>query len=269
MADCVIDFGDCSAWSAQQWSERAGDGIRVRSGKNVKLIGNHLKSVADGINVYKPATHVIVRGNTIENFCMDGLRALGDHGLFEENVVKNAHIINDNHCDMLQSWSTGRNGKPGTGVITGVVVRGNRFISHTDPGQPHLRRGRSGVQGIGMFNGVFKDFVIENNLVVADHFHGITVYGANNVRIENNTVIDFDQQFPGPPWIVIKNAQANCVIRRNIRMNAGTSDDRVKQLENIEIRFSDYSKWFREPSAGDFRLVADPPKLGVGARLAD
>ena len=262
--DCEIDFGNSTKWTAAEWTRNAGDGIRVRSGKNVHLLRNRLRSVADGINVYPPATHVRTIGNTIENFCMDGIRALGDFGLFENNVVRNAHVINDNHCDMLQSWSTGKDGKPGTGTITGVTIRGNQFYAHTDPKQLHLRRGRSGVQGIGMFNGRFKDFVIENNLIVADHFHGISVYNAENVRIENNTVVDFDTQFPGPPWIVVKNYGKECRIANNIRMKAGTSDKAVVQINNVEIKYSEYGTWFRDPARGDFRLRANVPTHGVG-----
>lgn len=264
--NCVIDNGDSSRWSIEDWIRNAGDGIAVRSGERVQLVNNRLNSVADGINVFPPAKHVTVRGNTVENFCMDGIRALADHGLYEKNLVKNAHVIDDNHADMLQSWSTGKGGKPGKGVIRDVVIRGNTFIAHSDPKQPFLRRGRSGVQGIGMFNGVFKDFVIENNIVVCDHFHGITVYGADNVRIENNTVVDFDSQFPGPPWISVKGAISDCSIRGNIRMKVGASDERVKQQGNIEIRHSDYSMWFRNAKAGDFRLVDAPPRAAVGAR---
>jgi hypothetical protein len=262
--DCEIDFGNSATWTAAEWTRNAGDGIRVRSGKRVQLLRNRLKSVADGINVYPPATHVRVLGNTIENFCMDGIRALGDFGLFENNVVRNAHVINDNHCDMLQSWSTGKDGKPGTGTITGVAIRGNQFYAHTDPKQLHLRRGRSGVQGIGMFNGRFKDFVIENNLIVADHFHGISVYNAENVRIEKNTVVDFDTQFPGPPWIVVKNYGKRCRIANNIRMKAGKSDDAVVQENNVEIKYSEYRAWFRDPARGDFRLRTNVPTHGVG-----
>ena len=265
--DCLIDNGDASGWSADDWTRKAGDGVAVRSGLRVQLINNRLRSVADGINVFQPAKYVTVRNNTIEDFCMDGVRALADHGLYEGNLVRNAHVINDNHADMLQSWSTGPNGKPGKGVIEDVVIRGNIFIAHTDPKQPFLRRGRSGVQGIGMFNGVFKDFVIEHNIVVCDHFHGITVYGADNVRIENNTVVDFDSKFPGPPWISVKGAVSECIVRGNLQMKAGALDRRVTQEDNVTIRIADYPRWFRNPRAGDFRLLSNPPQAGIGARL--
>ena len=37
---------------------------------------------------------------------------------------------------------------------------------------------------------MFVDWVIENNVVIVDHWHGITLGGARNCRIVNNTVID-------------------------------------------------------------------------------
>src|SRR5690606_12571794 len=80
----------------------------------------------------------------------------------------------------------GSDGGVGTGVVRGVVIRGNVFINFTDPD----REFAGSAQGIGCFDGFFEDWVIENNVVVVNHWHGITLLGARNVRVVNNTVVD-------------------------------------------------------------------------------
>ena len=55
------------------------------------------------------------------------------------------------------------------------------------PQQPH----RGALQGIGCFDGMFVDWIIENNVIIVDHYHGITLGGARGCRIVNNTVIDW------------------------------------------------------------------------------
>jgi parallel beta-helix repeat protein len=55
------------------------------------------------------------------------------------------------------------------------------------------------MQDIGCFDGFFDGWVVENNVVITDHWHGISFYGMKNSRIVNNTVIDVNDQSPGPP----------------------------------------------------------------------
>ena len=46
-------------------------------------------------------------------------------------------------------------------MVRNVTLRGNRFLSHTDPAQPL----RAAVQGIGCFDGLFENWVIEDNII--------------------------------------------------------------------------------------------------------
>ncbi|MEZ4907257.1 MAG: hypothetical protein R2771_06390 [Saprospiraceae bacterium] len=45
------------------------------------------------------------------------------------------------------------------------------------------------MQGLVDFDGFAENWVIENNLVVIHHPHGISLYGATNCKIINNTVV--------------------------------------------------------------------------------
>ena len=60
------------------------------------------------------------------------------------------------------------------GEVVGLVLRGNTIINYEDPDQPH----RGTLQGIGCFDGMFVDWIIENNVIIVDHYHGITLSGA-------------------------------------------------------------------------------------------
>ena len=61
----------------------------------------------------------------------------------------------------------------------------------------------TGMQGIGMFYGNYKDWVIEDNVVMTEAYHGIAVYGAINVKVDHNTVINIRKNPTYKTWISI------------------------------------------------------------------
>jgi len=207
-------------------------------------------------------------GNTVENFAGDGLRGLGDYEVFENNTVMNCYDVNANHDDGFQSWSSGSDGV-GTGEVKGIVLRRNTIINYTDPNQPF----RGTLQGIGCFDGFYVDWVVENNVIITDHWHGITFLGARNVRIINNTVVDINQESPGPAWIMIddhKNGtpSENCLIRNNLatKINAGEG---VTEDHNLVIDFDWAGRYFVDYAGRDLHLAADSPAIDQGtAELA-
>jgi hypothetical protein len=227
----LCSVADASAWTAQDWDGLSCNGIEA-GGTRITIRDNRLLNVNFGISV--AATHSLVSGNVVENFAGDGLRGLGSYGTFEYNTVKNRYSVNANHPDGFQSWSRGPGGV-GTGEIVGVVLRGNTIINYVDPNQPF----RGTLQGIGCFDGTFVDWVFENNVVITDHSHGLTLLGARNCLVINNTVIDRNHTPPGPPWICIgkhKNGTppVDCVVRNNLTM-ALNNAPRVLQENNLKI----------------------------------
>ncbi len=170
---------DSSKWSASDWVTLAFHGIDA-DGKNVMIRNNVVKNVYHGIHM--EAESSLVEGNLVENFAGDGMRGLGDHTVFQYNTVKNCCHVNDEHNDGFQSWSQGSDGV-GTGEVIGVVLRGNTFINYEDPKQPH----RGTKQGIGCFGGMYIDWVVENNVVIADHWHGITFARLHRTRSQPGT----------------------------------------------------------------------------------
>lgn len=191
----IYSVSDASAWQPEDWVEKASNGIQVE-GDDVIIRNNRLRNVRFGISV--TGKRCRVSSNLVDGFSGDGMRGLGDFGVYEYNVIKNAYAVDNNHDDGFQSWSVGDNGV-GSGVVKGVVLRGNMVLNHEDPKHPF----RSNLQGIGCFDGMYENWVIENNVIITDHWHGITLAGAQNTRIVNNTVIDLATGRPGPPWIRI------------------------------------------------------------------
>jgi len=258
---CVLQsVADSSSWTASDWDTKAANGISA-GGTKVTLSKNQLKNVNFGISV--GATYSQVEHNTIENFSGDGLRGLGDHTVFEYNTVKNCYDVNANHDDGFQSWSVGSGGV-GTGQVTGVVLRGNTIINYTNPNQPH----RGTLQGIGMFDGTFVDWVIENNVVITDHWHGITLLGATNCRVVNNTVIDPNTVTPGPPWIEIgahKNGTppSGCVVRNNLATDFQSASTGVTEDHNITV--TTLGTHFVNPGGYDLHLLATSPAIDKGS----
>jgi len=249
-----------SSWSAADWNERSCNGIEA-DGARIVIRRNRLRNVASGISV--SAVHALVERNLVENFAGDGLRGLGDHSIFQYNVVKNCYDVNDNHDDGFQSWSTGPTGV-GFGQVVGIVLRGNTIINNEDPDQPH----RGTLQGIGCFDGMYVDWTIENNLIVVDHYHGITLGGARGCRIVNNTVIDPNDRRPGPAALRIARhkrgmVSSDCIVRNNL-VSALHVDGEAMTTDHNQV-VDDPATVFSDPAKCDLRLCEGSPAIDSGA----
>ncbi|MCA9523680.1 MAG: right-handed parallel beta-helix repeat-containing protein, partial [Myxococcales bacterium] len=256
----LFSVPDSAGWSANDWDSKSANGISA-DGEGITLRNNRLTNVNFGISV--SAHSSLVEGNLIENFAGDGMRGLGDYTVFQYNTVKNCYKVNDNHDDGFQSWSVGSDGTVGTGEVTGVVLRGNRIINYEDPNQPF----RCTLQGIGMFDGTFVDWVIENNIIITDHWHGITLLGARGSRVVNNTVLDPNDESPGPPWIKIAahkdgTPPEDCVVRNNLATDF--TSDSVGVTEDHNLRIDDAMLLFVNPTSYDLHLLPNSPAIDKG-----
>ena len=268
--DCIVEdctlysAWDTSGWASDDWNDRSCNGISL-PGDDMIARGNYLKNTNFAISV--SGDHALVEGNVIENFSGDGMRGLGDYGVFQYNTVKNLYLVNSNHPDGFQSWSVGEGGV-GSGVVTGIVLRGNTFLNFEDPDQPF----RGSLQGIGCFDGMFADWIVENNVVVADHWHGITLSGAVDSRVVNNTVVDIDAAGPGPPWIRVAahkdgTPSARCVVRNNLATDFSVSGEGMAQDHNIEIDLGaqSYDDFFVDYVGRDLHLKAGSPAVDTAS----
>lgn len=253
-----------AAWTEADWLKRSVNGI-VSSGEHCTIRDNTLRHVRFGITIGRSGAGSVVAHNTIADFMSDGMRGLADDCVFEGNRVENCYKIDDNHDDGFQSWSGGAGDvKVGHGVVKGVVLRGNTFISYTDPAQPF----KSSMQGIGCFDGMYENWVVENNLVVTDMWHGIAFFGAKNCRIVNNTVVKNPiDAAPRTPWILISKhkrgtpstgnlVRNNLVQKLTVSPDEGTVDHNVV-ITDLAATFADFRKF-------DFHLRDGSPAVGAG-----
>ncbi|MBN1606902.1 MAG: hypothetical protein JW940_09735 [Polyangiaceae bacterium] len=263
--DCrLFSVADASSWDATEWVNSASNGIFIR-GDHIRASRNILTNVRFGISVDGP--NALVEYNQIVNFSADGIRGLGDNGVYQYNLVKNVYVDgdsgDDNHDDGFQSWSVGPDG-PGTGVVRGVVLRGNVFVNREDPAQKLT----NSMQGIGCFDGLFDDWVVENNVVVTDHWHGISFYGMRDSRVVNNTVIDVNDVSPGPPWIMVTahkdgTPSENVLVRNNLATDFDLTGTALVADHNTTL--DDLTSFFVDPAAFDLHLLADAPAVDSGS----
>jgi len=266
--DCeIFSVKDASAWGATEWINSASSGISVR-GAGVTIANNDITNVRFGIGV--DGADALIDNNRVVNFSADGLRGLGDNGVFQYNLVKNVYVSgddgDDNHDDGFQSWSVGVDGV-GTGVVHGVVLRGNVFINREDPNQKLT----NSMQGIGCFDGMFDGWVVENNVVITDHWHGISFYGMTNSRIVNNTVIDVNDTSPGPPWIMVTankdgTPSSNVIVRNNLATDYDLSGTAITDDHNTTLTGTTLATFFVSPTAPfDLHLLPTAPAIDTGS----
>ena len=263
-----------AGFTVNDWYNRVGDGSAVLTrAPYTKIIGNSVVNIGFGIQVTAEGINSLVSRNTITNFYGDGFRALANFGTFEYNTVKNSYVADSNHDDFFQSWSVGTDGVIGHGTISNITVRGNVFISSTDPNQSLP----APPQGIGCFDGMYENWVIENNVISSQTYHGIALLGAINCRIANNTVVENAASgfTTVKPWVAVfehkKNANntswpvlsSGNLIRNNISSSPASLPSGAGTLDH-NLTTTAYSTYFTNHAAFDFSLLATSPAVGAG-----
>ncbi|MBL4813138.1 MAG: right-handed parallel beta-helix repeat-containing protein [Rhodobacteraceae bacterium] len=165
-------------------------GLSVRFSTGVVVEDNEVYGFYKGVIVTE-SDDVLVAGNDVHTIRMDGMN-------FAEvsNIVIENNYIHDfagsptsgDHCDMIQFFTSG------TDVpSTNITISGN----HLDIGEgtftqsifmrnEEVDNGRAGEE---MF---YQNVVIEDNVIVNGHRHGITVGETDGLTISNNSVLHDD-----------------------------------------------------------------------------
>jgi len=197
------------------------------------IVDNQISNVWGGVETGGDQTgnrgkYILVSGNLIDNYAADGVDHYGSYVRIENNRITNSHNFCDNKCvhnDGIQGWNF--NNRPGL-LNTDVVISGNEIVGQTTPALPLPA---DALQGITIFNGNWDGIRIFNNVVIVNAWHGITVYGARNVSITNNTVAPLNPA--RNTWITYGPAKdappappGSVIIRNNIarNINIGKND---------------------------------------------
>ncbi len=277
--NCTISTSEnTQAWTRDNWRNNCNTGIRAQ-GYSVKILNNTIKNIAVGISM--EADSSLISGNVIHFFTIDGIRGLANNCIYESNIITDNIVVftySENHYDGFQSYTCC---PVGADTLKNIIIRKNLIINTTDS----TRNFRGPMQGISNFDGFYVNWTIENNIIITDHWHGITLLGAINCRIINNTVIDPYDISPidpydslsinqhGPAWIMIaahKNGTAshNNTIRNNLTA-AINNDNNIGDVDhNIIIgASSNYNNFFINYADFDLHLISSASAIDNGSSV--
>ena len=261
----IATAGNYSSWTATDWNNYQRNGIMI-DGNRVTAARNRITGVFHGVQGL--AANALIEGNIIDGFSGDGLRVLGDGSVVRGNRVQNCVDVFATHEDGIQSWSRGPTGKPGTGTIRNVTVEDNKFFEWASSSVSPLK---CKLQGISMFDGIYENFVIRNNLIVTTHYHGITMGGGLNSQIVNNTVIHARGVAGKYPWIKVASRKdgtpsRNMLVANNlVTSNKVTNNAANNIVETNNVTVTNASAEFTSVSNGDFTLRATAKAIDAGA----
>jgi len=161
----------------------------------------------------------------------------------------------------------------GKGTVYRITLRGNIFISRRNPAQPYY----APPQGIGCFDGMYEDWVVENNLIVSQTYHGIALYGAVNCKVVNNTLVENPLDGTGTirPWVLVTSHKANAdgtpwavpstgnLIRNNISARPASMVAGGGVIDHNQTTTA-YTTYFTDYAGFDFSLKPTAPAVDAG-----
>ncbi len=190
-----------------------GNGLTVNDSTNITVQNNEFFHFMRGAE-FRKVTGLNIVNNEVHNVAGDGMVfAQIRNGLIQGNDMHSmkGDPKSNYHKDVFQFWTTS------TDVGTqNVVIRGNRIETGDGSTQSIFFGNAVGKTPANFF---YKDIVIENNVIVAGHYHGITIEEGNGVAIRNNTVIqDMTTGFNGQvnmPRITVSDTSKNITVSGN------------------------------------------------------
>ena len=216
--------------------------MMLRSSSDVTVSRSYFTNFKHGLSLLN-VRNSLIEANEFESLQTDAIRGGGIHDTtIRSNVITNLSPARYDHPDGIQIWSNNQS-EPGRNITIAdnLIIRGR--------GSP--------VQGIFVRDTnlklPFENLVIDGNLVVGGMYNGISVGGANGVRIVDNTVIPRTDQ---KSWIRMENVRRASAINNS----AGTYIFRNNREEprsrgNTTIEATDrnmartISMWTRQKAA--------------------
>lgn len=271
-----VESADSSAtWTVADWARLSWSGIDL-AGADATVSHSTIHNTHHALLLRGDRAHATT--NLIDNFGGDGIRGLASGSTYEWNTVRDAYIDDYavQHDDAFQAYEL-----EGDLRISDVTLRHNRFVLFADPITEFVRTEHliaTLMQGVVITDGYADGWVVEDNLVVNSQAHGITLYGARNSRIQNNTVVRHpDVPAEAGPWIRItdqtKSGHANFdnIIRNNLTTLLTPWDYDATSLVEANLEIDDPTAHFVDPGGLDFHLLPTSPAVdgGVDTDLTD
>lgn len=187
----IYSFDDTQVTTAVDWLAKltnAKEGIILgRYGKNLQSINNYINNVSFGIEMISPNSKA--QANIITDFSKDGIRAVANDLLIENNVIKNNYVIDGNHPDGIQGFSF--NPKlvlSNISLVNNIILNRDKKENIYSAILPVIPTYSGTMQGIGFFDGPLENIQVDNNVIMSFAWPGLSLYDSNNGTITNNIV---------------------------------------------------------------------------------
>jgi hypothetical protein len=235
-----VTISKCTFITAENTGALPVDEIKSKIRKGISIEGsrheitfNTFSGISTALDIN--ADKCKISGNRISDFTEHAILCKGSNNVFTNNLIKNFVNTGFNAAAFKALSSPD---KPSSSNI----ILGNVIVDYTSPDRDKV----APLMGIVGFDGNYTKWIIENNIVVTDHWHGITFFNITNSEIVNNTVIDpyLDTKYPnlsedlrnksfGPVRIWISKTEKGAVSSGNVTANNLASDYFIEDAEGV------------------------------------
>lgn len=267
----------------------AAKGLVFIQSRDITISDSEIHSFYVGIN-FRRSSNITLKRTYLHGMRKDSITMaqVQDVAIIDNRFGgHNRSFAFDDHPDVIQMWTQGTD-QPSERI----TIRGNVFNSEHSPySQTLFMRNETVDKGLAGPEMFYRDLVIENNVIINAHVHGIAVGETDGLIIRNNTLIrNPSSEKPGmsnelaSPSIRVAKASRNVVIENNaayrIPAPAGTDWSVRNNLEiqrHSQISPGYYAGLFTDAIHGDPRDLASfryserglLHQRGIGAAILD
>lgn len=218
-------------------------GLSVRDTQGFELSGSEIRLFLRG-GVFAQSTDLVLRNNVVHSIRSDGLNFVAvQRVLIEDNTIRDFLRSPDlmDHSDMIQFWTAGSK-SPSTDIVIRNNVLNSGVGLYTQSIFMRNELVDRGSAGTDMF---YRNVVIEENVIINAHLHGISIGETDGLMIRNNTVVRnvlSSGQDANPslwtPQIRVAEASRNVQILRNAvaRITGSTGQSDWTLADNLSIQ---------------------------------
>lgn len=244
-------------------------GLSIRASAEVVLENNEIHTFYRGL-IISDSVDVTVKANDVHSIRMDGMNfAQVERVVIEANVLHDFRRAVDSadHADMIQFW-TNKTERPSLDITIRNNVLNSGLGWYTQSIFMRNEEVDTGRAGAEMY---YQNVLIEGNVIINAHLHGISVGETDGLIIRNNSVLRNGRsegkkrnEALWTPQVRVNPLARNVTITRNVLHKITGHDSQGDWLvaDNVEVQDkfptqpNYYNKVFAAPLSGDPRDLA-------------